>query len=147
LPIENLCNCCGISTSNIYLFNDADVRHSFKKGEVLFIEPKRTKGNSCTYTVTEEITYRQLSQQLGIQLAALIRYNGDKEDRLLIKDETIALCEKEKAVNKSAYHIVSKGESLYTIAKQNNLSVSDLKIINGLSSEHLAIGQKIRLSK
>lgn len=147
LPIENLCACCGISTSNLYLFNDADVRHSFKKGDVLFIEPKRTKGNSCSYTVTETITYRLLSQKLGIQLAALLRYNGDKEDRLLVKDETIALCETSAPVNKIAYHIVKKGESLYTIAKEQNMTILEIKDLNGLTTEKLAIGQKIKLKK
>ena len=147
LPIENLCACCGISTSNLYLFNDADVRHSFKKGDVLFIEPKRTKGNNCSYTVTETITYRLLSQKLGVQLAALLRYNGDKEDRLLVKDETIALCETSAPVNKIAYHIVKKGESLYTIAKEHNMTIPEIKDINGLTTEKLAIGQKIKLKK
>lgn len=147
LPIENLCGCCGISTSNLYLFNDADIRLSFKKGDVLFIEPKRTKGNDCSYTISETITYRLLSQKLGIQLAALLRYNGDKEDRLLIKDESISLCEKEKVLNKSTIHIVRKGDSLYTIARQHNVSITELKRMNGLTSEHIAIGQKIRLSK
>lgn len=147
LPIENFCNCCGISTSNLYLFNDADVRLSFKKGDVLFIEPKRTKGNNCSYTVTETITYRLLSQKLGVQLAALLRYNGDKEDRLLIKDETIALCETTAQMNKTAYHIVKKGESLYTIAKEHNMTIAEIKNINRLTTENLAIGQKIRLKE
>ncbi len=147
LPIENLCACCGISTSNLYLFNDADVRLSFKKGDVLFIEPKRTKGNSCSYTVTETITYRLLSQKLGVQLGALLRYNGDNEDRLLIKDETLSLCEKEKTVNKERLYVVKKGESLYTIARQNNVSVQEIKSVNELTTEKLSVGQKLKLSK
>jgi len=80
-------------------------------------------------------------------LAALLRYNGDKEDRFLIKDETIALCETSTPMNKIAYHIVKKGESLYTIAKEHNMTIVEIKNINGLTTENLAIGQKIKLTK
>ena len=44
------------------------------------------------------------------------------------------------------YYIVQKGDTLWSIAKKNNLSVDKLKEYNNLSSNMLYIGQKLYLS-
>lgn len=44
------------------------------------------------------------------------------------------------------YHIVKKGDTLYSISRDNDISVNNLKILNvGLDPQSLAIGQKIRV--
>lgn len=43
----------------------------------------------------------------------------------------------------SEYHIVKKGETLYSISKQYNTTVEDLKRINNLDSNKILVGQKI----
>jgi len=43
--------------------------------------------------------------------------------------------------------IVKKGDTLYSIARSNNLSVDDLKRINGLDSNELSIGMKLLVTK
>jgi membrane-bound lytic murein transglycosylase D len=43
-------------------------------------------------------------------------------------------------------HRVQSGDSLWTIASYHDMSVEDLKVINGLSSDRLRIGQVIRLT-
>lgn len=47
--------------------------------------------------------------------------------------------------DKSNYYEVKSGDTLYTIASKNNISVSELKKINNLDSNLLTIGQKILL--
>lgn len=42
---------------------------------------------------------------------------------------------------------VVRGDTLYSIARSNNLSVDDLKRINGLDSNELSIGMKLLVSK
>jgi len=44
------------------------------------------------------------------------------------------------------YHVVKKGDTLYSIAKKYNLTVDELKRINNLDSNKILIGQKIYLS-
>jgi len=44
---------------------------------------------------------------------------------------------------KSSYVIVAKGDTLYSIAKRNNITVERLKWANGLKSNELSIGQKL----
>jgi len=45
------------------------------------------------------------------------------------------------------YHIVKKGESLYSISKKYGTTVAKLKSLNGLSSDNLKIGQRLLISK
>lgn len=45
----------------------------------------------------------------------------------------------------SDYVIVSKGDTLYSIAKKNNITVDKLMWLNGLKSNEIAIGQKLYL--
>lgn len=42
-------------------------------------------------------------------------------------------------------HSVNKGESLYNISRRYNISVSDLKSMNNLSSDYIYQGQKLKL--
>ncbi|MCD6543867.1 MAG: glucosaminidase domain-containing protein, partial [Flavobacteriaceae bacterium] len=49
--------------------------------------------------------------------------------------------------NSDKYIVVNKGDTLYSIARQNSVSVSDLKIINNLKTNEISIGQKLFLGK
>ena len=44
-----------------------------------------------------------------------------------------------------SYYIVKKGDSLYSIAKEHDLTVQELKDLNGLTLNNLSIGQKLKL--
>ena len=44
---------------------------------------------------------------------------------------------------KSKYVIVGKGDTLYSLAKNNNLTIFKLKWLNGLKNNDLSVGQKI----
>ncbi len=45
------------------------------------------------------------------------------------------------------YHAVQKGEGLYSIAKNNNLTVEELKTLNNLKNNNISVGQKLIVSK
>lgn len=47
--------------------------------------------------------------------------------------------------NLEGYYVVKKGDSLWSIASKNNVTVSDLKTLNNLSSNTLQIGQLLKL--
>jgi uncharacterized protein involved in exopolysaccharide biosynthesis len=42
-----------------------------------------------------------------------------------------------------SYHVVKRGETMYSIAKANGLSISDLKSMNGLSENVISVGQQL----
>lgn len=53
-----------------------------------------------------------------------------------------------KESNKSlSTYIVKKGDTLYSIARQNNISVSSLKKLNNLRSNIISIGQQLKIKK
>ncbi len=45
----------------------------------------------------------------------------------------------------SGLHVVKRGESLSVIARRNGTSVAQLKRMNGLKSDKIRIGQKLRV--
>ncbi|NHN25384.1 LysM peptidoglycan-binding domain-containing protein [Flavobacterium jejuense] len=47
--------------------------------------------------------------------------------------------------NNVSLYIIQKGDTLYSLSRKFNLSVEELKKINGLKDNSLSIGQKIRL--
>ena len=106
--------------------------HVVKKGETLFSISKTYK-----VSVDELLAYNQLKNtavQVGQQLIiAQITAPATSTN----KTETAA---------KSFSYTVKKGESLFTISKENNLSIEDLKAENKLSSNNIQAGQEIRIT-
>ncbi len=51
------------------------------------------------------------------------------------------------AVTPQKYVFVSKGDTLYSIAKSNNMTIEEIKTLNELTSNEISIGQRLKLSK
>ena len=49
------------------------------------------------------------------------------------------------ALHSSSYHRVKSGETLYSISRRHNTSISELKRVNGLTSDTIRSGQSLRL--
>ncbi|MBX7242059.1 MAG: LysM peptidoglycan-binding domain-containing protein [Bacteroidia bacterium] len=43
------------------------------------------------------------------------------------------------------YHVVKKGETLYSLSKRYNISVTGLQTVNGMTSTSIFIGQKVKI--
>lgn len=78
--------------------------------------------------------------------AKLIRIIEDYE---LYKYDALALGKSvdEIADEKTDFHIVEKGDTLYSISRKYGLSVKDLKEINGFTDNIISVGQKLYLTK
>lgn len=63
------------------------------------------------------------------------------------KHKTVKVEQPTKVNNKVDYavHIVKKGETLYSIAKQYNKSPNEIKTYNGLKSSTVVVGQRIKI--
>lgn len=59
------------------------------------------------------------------------------------EDETPA--EPEPAEAAETYHTVRSGESLWTIARQHNTSIANIRRLNNMTSDNLRPGQRIRV--
>lgn len=73
-----------------------------------------------------------ISNSLQIGQKLILPSNNDVED---------------KPIEENNIYIVQKGDSLWSIAKKFNTTVSELKRINNLKTETLSIGQKLKVKE
>lgn len=60
----------------IYKYNDLAESDALHPGDVIFLQPKRGKAKSSMHTVATGETLRDISQEHGIKLKKLCKYNG-----------------------------------------------------------------------
>lgn len=71
------------------------------------------------------------------------RYNLDKYDsEVLGRKQRPRIAE---AARESGSYIVQKGDTLYSIAKRNNITVETLQNLNNLSNSNISIGQELKV--
>ena len=66
-------------------------------------------------------------------------------DSLIVKDSS-GNNDSSSSADNNKYYTVKKGDSLYSIARSNNMTVDKLKSLNNLTSNILSIGQKLIIS-
>ncbi|WP_275316535.1 glucosaminidase domain-containing protein [Tenacibaculum bernardetii] len=71
-------------------------------------------------------------------ISIIKKYNLTKYDRIKLKNTTIT-----KTRIENGYHKVKKGDTLYSISRRYDLSVSELKKINELNTNEISIGQDL----
>jgi len=82
------------------------------------------------------------------KLIALVEdYHLDQYDKIVLKSKGKSYKPSYNKTSKTDYIIVIKGDTLYSIAKNNNLEVEELKRYNNLRSNQISIGQKLYLGK
>lgn len=95
------------------------------------------------HIVKDDDTLYGISQTYGISIDEIKRLNNLSDNIIHEGDELKLRSDAER----SNYHIVEKKETLYSISKRYNLTVEELKNINGLRSNNLDIGQELKIEK
>lgn len=107
-------------------------------------EPPTEQEEYTIYTVKKGDSLWAISQAYDITVDKLIELNnltnltlqiGDKLKVPLISNDT-----------DSNIYIVQKGDTLWTIARKNNITVEELKELNNLTNNTLSIGQQLIIS-
>jgi LysM repeat protein len=148
--IDEICRCAGISTFQVYLFNDADVRYSFREGEFVYLSPKKTFSDRGFVVTEKNTSYRELAQEHGVQLSALLRYNDVSINKEIFAGKKVYLSDPstaDAAPKQTSNYSVKKGDTLYSIAKLFELTTEDLIKLNNLSDVNLSIGQVLYVSQ
>ena len=101
--------------------------------------------NSDYYVVKNGDTLYSIALKNNTTVTKLKELNNITENNIKIGDKL--LLPGSKITELSDYYIVKKGDTLYSIALDNNLTVDELKTINDLKSNLLNIGQKLKLNK
>jgi peptidoglycan endopeptidase LytF len=88
--------------------------------------------NSSPVTVVKEVTE---TEEVEVEIEEIEEEVNVKEDEMEESSTKIL----------NSFYTVKKGDNLYSIAKKHGISVDVLKKINGLESNNLSIGQKLKL--
>ena len=103
------------------------------------------------YVVKKGDTLWSIARAYGLTVERLKSLNNLTSNNLTIGDSLIVKDSSGNSDNSSCadnnkYYIVKKGDSLYSIARSNNMTVDKLKSLNNLTSNILSIGQKLIIS-
>ena len=157
-----------INLSRLLDINDLEKDGLLEKDQFIFLEKKRTEGNSDYYIVQQDENLYDVAQKNGILLQSLYDYNklsatdniypGTKillrpvSGSSTISSNYVSSKEdinnsQEPTQSQPVYHNVQPRENLYSISKKYSISVNQLKEWNNLKDNHLKIGQHLIVSK
>ena len=103
------------------------------------------------YVVKKGDTLWSIARAYGLTVDKLKSLNNLTGNNLTIGDSLIVKdsggnSDSSSSADNNKYYIVKKGDSLYSIARSNNMTVDKLKSLNNLTSNILSIGQKLIIS-
>jgi LysM repeat protein len=154
-----------IDLSKLLAFNDMEDDGILKKDQIIFIEKKSKTGKADFYIVQQQEPVYDIAQKNGIQLKYLLKYNDLKENSLVAAGtklklnpdvsnepsvaivDTIPAAVSKPPATSNKIHAVQPKEGLYSIAKNYQVSVQQLREWNNLATDDLKIGQQLIVSK
>lgn len=89
-----------------------------------------------------------IGKRYGVSYRVIKDFNKLKTNHLRIKQKLIIPItqkSKKKKVDSKFYYMVKKGDSLGTIARDNHISVKNLKAINNINGSLIRIGDRLKL--
>ena len=99
-----------------------------------------------THKVTKGETLWSISKQYNTPLEPILAYNNIKDKDTLSIGQVIKILKGNLPAADSTMYIVKKGDTLWTIAQQYNLSVNSILVNNNISnSELISIGQEMKI--
>jgi membrane-bound lytic murein transglycosylase D len=118
----------------------------YPNGETITAPPK-IKSNYTYHKIKKGETLSQIAEKYKVSIAS-IRSLNDISGNKIVAGKTLKISGTETASKqlKNGYHIVLKGESLYSISKKYKTTVQKLKSLNNLSDSKIKIGQKLKVS-
>lgn len=94
------------------------------------------------YTVEKGDSLWSISRKFDITIPEILELNNLTSINLKIGDQLKIPSSIESDTSKKTY-IVKKGDTLWSIARENNISISELKDANNLETNLLSIGQQL----
>ena len=118
---------------------------------------------SGTYTVKAGDTLYRIAYNHGISLTTLLSINGLSETSTILPGQQLVVSGSAKTTTTTttattsaktvsystgaSTHTVQAGDTLFRIAKNNGLTLSELRALNGLTSNTIRVGQVLKVSK
>ena len=157
--IGNIAEQFNVSVSDIRKWNNLS-SNKIIAGKTLKIYPnsnsnsnitktKNVNNNSSLYsyhTVRRGETISQIAEKYHVSISSIREWN-DLFDNTIIAGTKLKI-RKDKSYSRnenSQYHLVTKGESLYSISKKYNISIKKIKKLNNLTGSQIKPGQKLKV--
>ncbi len=134
-----------ISTRSI-ISADKNINNTLNTSEVSLAE------TSDFYSVKDGETLLDIAKTYNVSLTDLKRANNlettliSKGQKLRVKNFSQTTdYDSTLEIENSNFHVVKKGNTLYSLARDYNLTLEELKSLNNLHSNQIEIGQKLRI--
>lgn len=165
MSMNELVSLNGIKTNLIFPGQVLKVKAGAKAENVSKSETSGSKnqnaasnGSSSTYTVKSGDSVWKISHEHGMSMDELKSLNGLKDNLIIpgqvlkIKGTSSNTKQKIKTSSKEtaeagATYVVKAGDSLWAVANRQGLTVAELKRINGLSSDTIYVGQRLKVTQ
>uniref|UniRef100_UPI004048A870 LysM peptidoglycan-binding domain-containing protein n=1 Tax=Roseivirga sp. TaxID=1964215 RepID=UPI004048A870 len=124
---------------NFLAFSQTDSLGIKKEGDKYFVMHKVIAGQ----------TLYSLSRRYGTSVTDIKNKNAELANGLQVGQTILIPYSKPvNAVNptSASSHVVKTGETLFSISRQYNVNVEDIKKLNGLTSNELSIGQTLKIA-
>jgi len=130
-----------------YSYNSTEIVKAPEEKKVTETKKKtstKSKGKTTYYTVSEGDNLSDIADDHNVSINDLKEWNDLDSDKILV-GQKLKLQGGSSSKSKTSTHTVTSGENLTMIADEYNMSVSDLKEINDLSSDVIMTGQKLKV--
>ncbi|WP_453994182.1 LysM peptidoglycan-binding domain-containing protein [Bacillus nitroreducens] len=113
--------------------------------QVIGTAPESTQITGVTYTVQPGDSLYSIAERANLTVNQLMKLNNLASTMIYV-GQTLNLADTPQQNVAGATYTVKEGDTLYRIAQNHNMSVTDLKNMNNLSSNSLSIGQVLKVS-
>lgn len=133
----------GVSVDELKRINNL-TSNTITKGQILKIPSTVT---TIDYVVRKGDSLYSIAKKYNTTVKDIVRLNNLTSNNLAVGQQLIIAIDDNVTTTPTTYkdYVVKKGDSLYSIANKNNITVDELKKINNLTSNMLSIGQVLKL--
>jgi membrane-bound lytic murein transglycosylase D len=119
-----------------------EIKNSTETGQAKSYNPSQP----LIHTVSKGQTLYAISKMYGTSVSDIQRWNNITGNNIAIGQRLKVSEGSQNEIIASAYnYTVKKGDTLFSIAKRNDLSVEQLKLLNNLSSNTISVGQILKV--
>ncbi|MDZ7606373.1 MAG: LysM peptidoglycan-binding domain-containing protein [Cyclobacteriaceae bacterium] len=103
----------------------------------------RSGNNFILHKVIAGETLYSISRKYTVSVQSIKEANTGITDNLKLGQTLLIPMANEQAANGSKTHVVKQSETLFSISRQYNASVADIRKWNSLTDDNLSVGQKL----
>ena len=149
-----------VSKTKLALYSNINGLNSSEKTKLVStkntLKPEKEKG-WLTHKVKRNETLNSIADKYDVTVSSLKKWNGLKKNSIAkgknlkiysqsTASDLYASSKKSASKNNESEYKVQKSQTLYSIAKENNVTVKQLMEWNNLSDEDIKTGQVLKLS-